>query len=171
MMIFKDGYFKMKNLMNKYNNNNHSILHMTPGFKLFYDNECYGELFVYDFDEKLKLYRMAFPIIDNKSTFLTTNIYFNYAKYKKESLFPTKKILFENFYVRTPNNIIDVLTTIYNSNLLECKYYPKLNYQHESMNLSKYNLAAFIEKLICNKILIFIYIILHLLVSKFIIYI
>ena len=88
IMIFKDGYFKIKTLMNKYNNNHFSILHMTPGFKLFYDDECYGELFVYDFDEKINLYRMAFPIINhngsNKSTFLTSKLYYSHQKYKKK---------------------------------------------------------------------------------------
>lgn len=179
IMIFKDGYLKMKNLIDKYNNNHHYILHMTPGFRLFYDNESYGELFVYDFDEKLKLYRMAFPYInkdfnDNsnyKPTFITSDLYFNHQKYKKETLFPTKKTIFENFYVRTPNNIIDVLKNTYNGNLLECKYYPKLNNQHESISFNKYRLIAFIEKLTCNKILILIYKLFHWLVSKLMIYI
>jgi lipopolysaccharide cholinephosphotransferase len=139
IMIFKDGYFKMKTLMNKYNNNNFNILHMTPGFKIFYEKKCYGELFVYDYDEKIDLYRMAFPIIDNKSTFITSDIYFKHQKYKKTSLFPTKKTLFEDFYVRTPNNIKEILNTTYKGNLLECKYWTS-NDVHELSNLYLYKL-------------------------------
>ena len=166
IMIFKDGYFKIKTLMDKYNNDNFSIMHITPGFKLFYEDECYGELFVYDYDEKMDLYKMAFPIIDNKSTFLTTDIYYNYAKYKYDTLFPTKKTLFEDFYVRIPNKIINILNTTYKSNLLVCKYSADKNNQYESMKLSNYKFAQSIEKLVCNKILLFIYIFLHYIVKK-----
>ena len=166
IMIFKDGYFKLKTLMNKYNNEHFSILHMTPGFKLFYDNECYGELFVYDYDEKVNLYRMAFPIIDNKSTFLTTDIYYNYANYKYDTLFPTKKTLFEDFYIRIPNKINDVLNITYKSNLLECKYSADKNNQYESLKLHNYKIIQHIENIVCNKILIFIYIFIHYLVKK-----
>jgi phosphorylcholine metabolism protein LicD len=185
IMIFKDGYFKLKKLINKYTNEHHTIVNTTPGYKIFYDNDCYGELFVYDFDEKMDLYRMAYPYInhyDNQSdynqsnynndlyipTFLTSDIYYNYQIYKKDSLFPTKKTLFEDFYVRTPNNIIDILNNTYKCNLLECIYDVNLNNQHEKITLKGYKRVSFIEKLICNKILIFIYIILHWLVNKFI---
>ena len=175
IMIFKDGYFKIKTLMNKYNNNHFSILHMTPGFKLFYDDECYGELFVYDFDEKINLYRMAFPIINhngsNKSTFLTSKLYYSHQKYKKKSLFPTKKILFEDFYIRVPNNILDVLINTYNGNLLECIYISEKNIQYESIKLNNYKFLEIIEKLVCNKIFIFIYIIIHWLINNFVIHI
>ena len=180
--IFRDGYFKLKNLINKYNNNNYSILHMTPGYKLFYDNECYGELFVYDYDEKLGLYRMAFPYINQdfnnnsnnnfnyKPTFLTSYLYYNHQKYKKEWLFPTKKIIFEDFYLRTPNNIVEVLNiTFKGNNILECIYNPEKNTQYESMKLSNYKLAQSIENIVCNKLLLFVYIFLHWFVNKLII--
>jgi phosphorylcholine metabolism protein LicD len=173
IMIFKDGYFKLKKLINKYNNEHYTILNMTPGYKLFYDNDCYGELFVYDFDKKMDNYRMAYPYINHNNdsyipTFLTSDIYYNYQIYKKNSLFPTKKTLFEDFYVRVPNNIVDVLNNTYKCNLLECIYSVNLNNQHEKIKLRSHKIATFIEKLICNKILIFIYIILHCLVNKFI---
>jgi hypothetical protein len=175
IMIFRDGYFKMKTLINKYNNNHFSILHMTPGFRLFYDNECYGELFVYDFDEKINLYRMAYPIINhygfNKSTFLTSKLYYPHQKYKKNSLFPTKKKKFEDFYIRVPNNILYVLKNTYNGNLLECIYIHEKKIQYESIKLNNYKFVATIEKLVCNRILIFIYIILHWSINKFAIHI
>jgi hypothetical protein len=61
-----------------------------------------------------------------------------------------------------------VLNNTYKSNLLECIYSLSLNNQHELLKLRGYKIATFIEKLICNKILIFIYIILHWLVNKYI---
>ena len=170
IMIFKDGYDKMKTLMDKYNKDQFTILHMTPGFKLFYEDETYGELFVYDYDEKIGLYRMAFPyIIHNgsyKPTFLTSDIYYSHQRYKKSSLFPTKKTLFEDFYVRTPTDIVDVFNNTYNGNLLNCVFSADKNSQYESMKLSNYKFAQFIEKIVCNKILLFIYIFLHWLVDK-----
>jgi phosphorylcholine metabolism protein LicD len=167
IMIFKDGYDKMKTIMDKYITNEFNILHMTPGFKLFYEDETYGELFVYDYDEKIDLYRMAFPYINhNEPTFLTSDIYYSHQKYKKSSLFPTKKTLFEDFYVRTPNDIVDVLTNTYKGNLLNCVFSADKNSQYESMKLSNYKIAHFIEKIVCNKFLLFIYIFLHWLVKK-----
>lgn len=171
IMIFKDGYEKMKTLIDKYNTKPFLILHMTPGFKLFYENEPYGELFVYDYDEKMDLYRMAFPYINkyglDEPTFITSDIYYSYQKYKKEDLFPTRKTIFEDFYVRTPNDIVNVLSKTYKSNLLECIFSADKNSQYESVNLSKYKFAQLIEKLFCNKILIFMYIFFHWLVNKF----
>jgi phosphorylcholine metabolism protein LicD len=170
IMIFKDGYYKLKTIMNKYNKEQFSILHLTPGFKLFYENECYGELFVYDYDEKKDLYRMAFPYINyngsEKPTFLTSDIYYSHQKYKKSSLFPTKKTLFEDFYVRTPNDIIDVLNNTYKGNLLNCVFSAYKNSQYESMKLSNYKFALFLENILRNKYLLFIYIFLHWLVKK-----
>ena len=189
IMIFKEGYFKMKNLIDKYNNYPFSILHMTPGFKLFYEDETYGELFVYDYDEKIDLYRMAFPYIyhsdynssndnhiDNyinyyKPTFITSDIFYPRQKYKKTSLFPTKKTLFEDFYIRTPNNIIDALLNTYKGNLLECIYSSDKNNQYESMKLGNYKLAQSIEKILCNKFLLFIYIFIYWLINKMMIHI
>ena len=166
IMIFKEGYLKMKTLMNKYNNEPFRILHITPGFKLFYKDECYGELFVYDIDEKMDLYRQSFPYINDKPTFITSNIYYNHLKFKKDIIFPTQKILFEDFYIRMPNNLIEALSITFKGNLLECKYIPELNNQHEIIHFKKYNLFSSIEKIICNKILIFIYIILHWFIAK-----
>jgi phosphorylcholine metabolism protein LicD len=176
IMIFKDGYFKLQNLIDKFNdnpNNIFSILNMTPGYKLFYNNDCYGELFVYDLDEKTGLYRMAYPFIKQNSfykpTFITSDIYYNYQRYKEESLFPTRKTIFEDFYVRTPNDIVDVLNNTYKGNLLKCIYNVNLNNQHEKIKLRGHKNAAFIEKLVCNKILLFIYIFFHWLIKRFIV--
>ncbi len=170
IMIFKDGYDKLKTLMDKFTKPPFTILNMTPGFKLFYEDETYGELFVYDYDEKIGLYRMAFPYIKkngiDKPTFLTSDIYYSHQKYKKEALFPTKKTLFEDFYVRIPNNIIHVLTNTYNGNLLNCVFSADKNSQYESMKLKNYKFANFLEKIFCNKFLLFIYIFLHWLVKK-----
>ena len=166
IMIFKEGYFKLKKLMNKYNNENHKILHITPGFKLFYDNESYGELFLYDLDKKNGVYRMAFPYIDNKPTFYTGKLYFDYQRFNEEDIFPTKKTLFEDFYVRTPNNIKNILKTTYTNNLLECVYCPDKNAQHASLKLIHYKIVEVIENITCNKILIFLYIFIHWLASR-----
>jgi hypothetical protein len=70
-----------------------------------------------------------------------------------------------------PNNILDVLKNTYNGNLLECIYISEKNIIYESIKLDHYKFVAIIEKLVCNKILIFIYIILNWLFNKFIIHI
>jgi hypothetical protein len=160
---------------------------MTPGFKLFYEEETYGELFVYDYDEKTNLYRQAFPYIyysdynssnniDNyinyyKPTFITSNIFHPHLKFTKNCLFPTKKVLFEDFYIRTPNNLIEALKITFKGNLLECIYSSDKNSQYESMKLSNYKFAHFFESIFCNKFFLFIYIFLHWLVNKMIVHI
>ncbi len=170
IMIFKEGYFKLKTLINEYNKNNFKILHITPGFKLFYKDECYGELFLYDYDESEKVYRMAYPYINengsNIPTFIISDLYYPKQRYKKEDLFPTQIVLFEDFLVRAPNNIKDVLLTTYKTNLLECVYSPNKNDQHHALNLNHYKIAVIIEKITVNKILLFIYIFINWLISK-----
>ncbi len=167
IMIFREGYYKLKKIYNSFNNDNFKLVNITPGFKLFYNNECLGELFVYDYDDTLGLYRMSYPYIDNdKPSFITSNIFFPHQKYKKDDLFPTRRTLFEDFYVRTPNNIINILTTTYRGNLLECVYDYKLNNQHEVLKYDNYKFLHNIEKFLCNKILLFIYILLCLLLKK-----
>ncbi len=169
IMIFKDGYYKLKELINEYNQGNFKILNVTPGFKLFYKDLCYGELFLYDIDETLNLYRMAYPYIKidgyDKPTFITSDYYFPKQKYKKEDLFPTQILKFEDFEVRAPNNILSVLSITYKSNLLECVYSPKQNTQHHLMKFNHYKIAIFIEKITFNKYLLFIYIFLNWLIS------
>ena len=118
---------------------------------------------------------MAFPYIKKKGllepTFITSDIYFSNQRYKESSIFPTKKTLFEDFYVRTPNDIIDVLKNTYKGNVLNCIFNADKNSQYESMKLSNYKIAQFIEKIVCNKLLLFIYIFLHWLVNKLMIHI
>ena len=161
IMIFKDGYNKMKTLIDEYNNYPFRILNITPGFKLFYEDEPYGELFVYDYDEKIDLYRMAYPYINKngiyKPTFITSDIFFSHQKYNKNDLFPTKIILFEDFYVRTPNNILNILSITYKGNLLECIFNYNLNNQHDIFKYNNYKYVYYVEKILCNKIFIFIY--------------
>jgi phosphorylcholine metabolism protein LicD len=175
IMIFKDGYFKLKTLMNEYNKGNFKILHVTPGFKLFYRDLCYGELFVYDLDEKINLYKMAYPYINHSNdynedslepTFICSDIHYPNQKYKKEDLFPTQIVSFEDFKVRAPNNIKNVLLITYKSNLLECVYSPDKNNQHQLLKYNHYKIAIFIEKITLNKFLLFIYIFINWLISK-----
>ena len=150
IMIFKDGYYKLKNLIKQYNNKNHEILNINPGFKLFYNKVAYGELIVYDLDKNS--YKMAYPYINNQSTFFMTNMMYHYADYSKESLFPTKKVLFEDFYVRIPNNPEVILKKIYKGNLLNCIYMPEKNKIHESITYNKYLLLYYIESFLLHPI-------------------
>jgi hypothetical protein len=170
IMIFKDGYYKLNTLINEYNKDNFKILHVTPGFKLFYKETCYGELFLYDLDEKMNLYRMAYPLLYRdgslKSSFITSDYYYPNQKYKKEDLFPTQIVLFEDFKVRAPNNIKNILLTTYSSNLLECVYSPDKNGQHDMMKMNHYKFAIFVEKITFNKYLLFIYLFINWLISK-----
>ena len=171
IMIFKDGYFKLKTLMNEYNKGNFRILNVTPGFKLFYKDLCYGELFLYDLDEQINLYRMAYPYINHNEdslepTFITSDYYYPRQKYKKEDLFPTQIVKFEDFEVRAPNNISSILLTTYKSNLLECVYSPDKNDQHQLLKYNHYKFAIFVEKITLNKYLLFIYIFINWLICK-----
>lgn len=172
IMIFKEGYYKLKTLINEYNNNQDyfKIMHVSPGFKLFYKHICYGELFLYDYDENENVYRMAYPYIktngNDKPTFIMSDLYYPKQRYKKEDLFPTQIVLFEDFSVRAPNNIKNVLLTTYKKNLLECVYCSNKNDQHNSFKYNHYRFAAFVEKITLNKILLFIYIFINWLISK-----
>ncbi len=169
IMIFKDGYYKLLNYINNFKNDKYELLHCTPGFKIFYNKKCYGELFVYDYDININKYRMAYPYINNIPTFITGKIYYDYEKFNKDDIFPTQIISFEDFKVRAPNNIIKILQTIYSGNLLYCHYNYDKNEQYESIDYNKYKLIANIEKNITNKIFIYIHIILHYIISKFMI--
>lgn len=170
IMIFKEGYFKLKTLMNEYNKHNFKILHVTPGFKLFYKDIAYGELFLYDYDKNENIYRMAYPLINKNGllepTFITSDLYYSNQRYKKEDLFPTQMVLFEDFSVRAPYNIKEVLLTTYKKNLLECIYSPNKNEQHHAFKYNHYKIAIFVEKFTLNKILLFIYIFINWLISK-----
>jgi hypothetical protein len=75
-------------------------------------------------------------------------------------------VLFEDFSVRAPNNIKEVLLTTYKKNLLECVYSPNKNNQHHAFKYNHYKLAIIIEKITVNKILLFIYIFINWLISK-----
>jgi hypothetical protein len=113
---------------------------------------------------------MAYPYINiNGSlepTFITSDIYYLNQRYKKEDLFPTQIVLFEDFSVRAPNNIKEVLLTTYKKNLLECVYSPNKNDQHNALKYNHYKIAVIIEKITVNKILLFIYIFINWLISK-----
>ncbi len=161
IMIFREGYFKLKKLLKQYNNKNFTMLECTPGFKLFYDNINYGELFVYDYDENTKKYRFGFPYINNQPTFLSAEIYFKYAKYEKDDLFPTKKVRFEDFIVRAPNKINNVLHVVFGKNFYECKYNASKNSFYESFKLDKYKIFCKLEKLLIKYKILFLYIIIH----------
>jgi hypothetical protein len=161
IMIFRDGYFKLLELINKYNNNHFTILQCTPGFKLFYDNINYGELFVYEYDEKYKKYRFSYPYCNNKPTFYTADIYFTYSKYDETDIFPTKLVKFEDFYVRAPNKINKILKIIFGNNFNECKYSSDKNYFYASCTLNYYIIASYMEKFIIKYKIFFIFIILH----------
>lgn len=166
IMIFKDGYYRLLELMNNYNNDIHKILQCTPGFKLFYDNECYGELFVYDIDTKDNMYKLAYPYVDNNPTFYTSKLYFKQS-FTYDQLFPTKKILFEDFYVSGPNMIEDVLHVIYRGDLNVCYYVKEQPEQHHSISYNIFKIYSSIEKLLINKYFIYIYAIIHYIIGKF----
>ena len=63
IMIFKDGFFKLKKLINEFSQDGFEIITITPGFKVFYNKKPMGELFVYDYDTSIDMYRMAYPYI------------------------------------------------------------------------------------------------------------
>jgi hypothetical protein len=170
-MIFKDGYNKMLTLMNEYNNDTFKILHCTPGFKLFYDDECYGELFIYDLDKSDNKYKLAFPYLNNKPTFYTSKYYFKQS-FTFNNLFPIKKILFEDFYINIPNETKNVLSIIYKGDLNICYYDKNHPEQHHSISYNNYKRFAYLEKYLINNIFIYIYILIHYIISKyFIVYI
>jgi len=151
IMIFCEGYFKLLTLLNKFNNNNlHiSLIDSVPGYKIFYKNKTYGELFVYDYDIKLQKYRMAYPYINNKPSFKTSDVYYPYQIYAHKVLFPVKKMLFEDIYVNVPNDYNEALQITYKgSNLLECKYSAEKNEQYETIDKTHYVLLGYVDKLL-----------------------
>ncbi len=166
IMIFKDGYYKMLNLMIEYNKDVFKILNCTPGFKLFYDDECYGELFVYDLDKTDNKYKLAFPFLNNKPTFYTSKFYFNQA-FTYDHLFPVKKILFEDFYINIPNDTKTILGIIYSGDLNICYYDKNHPEQHHSVSYKSYRRFANFEKYLINKPFIYIYILIHYIIGKY----
>lgn len=165
IMIFKNGYMKMKDLMGEFKNDHFDIMNMTPGYKIFYDKKPFGELFVYDIDSD-GLYKMAYPYIMDRPQFTTSKIYFPWQKYKKEDIFPVRKILFEDYYVYAPNNYNNILKTTYKGNMKECRYDPINIEQHFVLGYKMFYLGMLFEKLTCNMFLFYIYFLIHWLISK-----
>ena len=166
IMIFKEGYDKMMLLQDTFNNNIFNILQCTPGFKIFYKGIPYGELFVYDYDTNAKVYRLAYPYLDDKPTFQTSSIYFDWLRYPKDVIFPLKTMSFENFTVSVPSNIVGMLKINYTkSNILECIYNVNHSTQHKKFKYDMYKFLHIFEKITCNKLLLIIWIIFHKLVN------
>ena len=168
IMIFKKGYDKLLNLIDEYNSfDKFKIINCTPGFKLFYDNIPYGELFTYDYNQKEDCYMLSYPYINNKPTFHFSAIYFPWLKYKHDTIFPLQKIQFEDFEVMGPNNITRMLQINYkNSNILECIYNSQHNELHGRFGYNMYRILNISEKITFNKLLIILYIICHKIVKK-----
>ena len=162
IMIFKEGYDKLLTVMNSFNTSKISIVNCTPGFKIFYNNVSYGELFVYDYNPEEECYMLAYPYVNNTPTFLTSTIYFDWLRYPKDVIFPLAPIPFEDFAVYGPNNITKMLKINYpKSNILECIHNSAHNDTHTLINKSTYKFLSFIEKKVSCKLLLFIYIIIH----------
>ncbi len=165
IMILRDGYNKLKKIMNLFNKDKFNILNIIPGFKVFYKNIAFGEIFVYDMDNDNKI-KLAYPYINDKPTFLASKLYFPRQKFNINDIIPTKKIKFEDFMIRVPNNIAAILNTTYRGNLLECRYYPVHHNQHMILEYKHYKIYSYLEKILLNKIFYFVYYLLHFLISK-----
>jgi phosphorylcholine metabolism protein LicD len=168
--IFKDGYDKMLEIQDQFNRDGFRILHCTPGFKIFFNQVNYGELFVYDFNSKLNGYCMAYPYLDDTPTFYTHDLYFN-TLYKKNDIFPLQQMLFEDFIVYVPNNIVNILKTLYSGNLLKCKYIDNKNDSYTRVNINHYSFLAKCEYYLTkNKLFLCIYYMMHLFFSTQLVY-
>lgn len=165
IMIFRDGYFKLKKLMKDFRNENFDILNISPGYKIFYNKIPFGELFVYDIDID-DLYKMAYPYIMNRPVFTMNKLYFPWQKYKKEDIFPLKKTQFEDFDVYIPNNPLNIIKTTYKGDLKECRFNADLNDQHFTLGYNIYYGGVIFEKLFCNLFFFYIYYIVHFIISK-----
>ena len=167
IIIFRDGYFKLKTLMKEFENDNFNIINITPGYKIFYDKIPFGELFVYDMDMNTDgLYKLAYPYIMNRPMFTTSKLYFPWQKYKNEDIFPLKKAQFEDFIVCVPNNPLNILNTTYKGNMKECRFNADLNDQHCILGYNTYYCGMIFEKIFCNPLFFYIYYIVHLIISK-----
>jgi hypothetical protein len=159
IMIFREGYFKLLELMNEYNKNNDiTMMNVTPGFKLFYKKNAYGDIVVYDYNCNINKYKMSYPYIKNKPTFIAGKLFENQI-YKKNDLFPTKKVKFEDLYVRVPNNTYNILINIYSGNLLECKFFKNRNNIRIFCDYNFFKILKFGESITLNEYLLFIYVI------------
>lgn len=165
IMIFKDGYFKLKRLLNEFENENFNIINMIPGYKIFYNKIPFGELFVYDKDID-NLYKMAYPYILNKPKFTMNKLYFPWQQYKEEDIFPLKKAQFEDFNVYVPNNPLNIIKTTYKGNLNECRYNAAHSEQHFILGYNTYYIGMIFEKIFCNVFLFYIYYIALFLISR-----
>jgi len=166
IMIFKDGYDRMLTLMDKFNKNDFYIMQCSPGFKIFYKGMPYGELFVYCYKKDINKYCMAYPFVNNIPTFYMKELYFN-VMFEHNDIFPIQNIMFEDFNVCVPNSIANILKSTYKGNLLECIYKPEQSEQHKQFSLSCYKIYGKIEKvLICNRIFLVVYYIIHYIISK-----
>ena len=169
IMIFKEGYDKLLTIMEQFNSfDKFRIVNCSPGFKIFYNNVPYGELFTYDYNKSEDCYMLSYPYVNNKPTFHFSSIYFPWLRYHRDIIFPLQKIQFEDFEVMGPNNITKMLQINYkNSNILECVYNSQHNDTHGIFGYHMYRILNVFEKITCNKLLIIIYIICHKLVKNF----
>ena len=116
---------------------------------------------------KDNMYKLAYPYVDNMPTFYTSKLYFKQS-FTEEQLFPTRKILFEDFYVKGPNMIESVLHVIYKGDLNKCYYVKEQPEQHHSVSYNMFKIYSKIEKYLVNKFLIYVYVIIHYIIGKFV---
>lgn len=148
LLIFKEDYDKLKKIINLYNNEDHKIITINPGFKIFYKNIGFGDIFVYDIYKNK--YVKSYPYINNKPTFYTYKIFFNWIKYDRNDLLPIKKHQFEDFIINIPNKSNIILKINYpKHNLNYCLHN---NYHSFIHKLQIYNLFKFLS--ICEKYLL-----------------
>ena len=166
IMIFKDGYDRIKTLMDKFITEDFYIMQCSPGFKIFYKNIPYGELFVYDYKREINKYCMSYPYVNNVPTYYMQKLYFN-VMFDPNDIFPIQTIMFEDFEVCVPNNIIGILKSTYKGNLLECIYNPEQGEQHKKFTIFHYKLYGKLEQvLIHNRVFLVVYYIIHSIISK-----
>ena len=122
----------MLKLIHIFNNKNIKILKITPGFKIFINNKFIGDIFVYDLNSENKFVKS-----------------FQWIKYDINDLFPSKFILFEDFYINIPNKIQNVLKINYpKSNLLECIDNPVGKELHSINNYYFFKFLSILENLV-----------------------
>jgi hypothetical protein len=120
LLIFKDDFFRLIELVHVFNNKYIKILQISPGFKIFINKKFIGDIFIFDLNSKNK-FVASFPYINNTPKNIINKLYFNWINYDINDLLPSNKIMFEDFNINIPNNFQNILKINYpKSNLIEC---------------------------------------------------
>jgi hypothetical protein len=146
--ITTTGYDLIKcNLINIREKYGIDIIECTCGYKMYYDDNVIGDVFVFDYIDNNKFLVYSGPRIDDVSKFVMYNFVFPYMKFTPSDIFPLKRMRIGQTYVNVPNYPYNVLTVNYGSECLYTIIPPRIQHFHDNI-FNNVHTSKYVNKVI-----------------------